>query len=131
MNKVKAHRKLNKKTSHRMSMLLNMSIDLCKSFRIKTTLAKAKELRPFAEKLITKAIKISSEQDNVVKISKTRNLLSELKNNELGLKNILDATLKIQKSEGGYLRIIKGYYRNGDSADVAFIEFANLLQTEK
>lgn len=122
MNKLTNTKKLNRKTSHRMSMLLNMSISLCEHKRIKTTLPKAKTLRPFAEKLITKAKTVLSETSSEVQIAKKRQLLSLLKNNVNAMNSVLEFAKTHQSRQGGYLRIVKSYYRNGDSADVAFIE---------
>lgn len=122
MNKFTKTKKLNRKTSHRMSMLLNMSVSLFMHKRIQTTLPKAKTLRPFAEKLVTKAIEILSEMSVDIQVAKKRHLLSILKNNANALNAVLDFAKLHKSRQGGYLRIVKSYYRNGDSAESAFIE---------
>lgn len=108
-------RKLNRTSSHRKSMFANMSVSLVMHEQIKTTLPKAKELRPFIEKLVTKAKKSN--------LSTQTYLLSKIKDkNAVGkLLNVLGK--RYQSRAGGYTRVIKAGYRFGDMAPMAYIEF--------
>ena len=108
------HRKLNRTSSHRKALLMNLSNALIKHEQITTTLPKAKELRPFVEKIITlgkngdlesrrKAIAILQDQNNIKKIFDT----------------FAD---RYKERSGGYTRIIKLGNRFGDNAPTAVIE---------
>ena len=108
-------RKLNKTSSHRIAMLENMAVSLIKNETIKTTLPKAKELRPFVEKVVT----LGKKGD----LSSRRKAMSILQDEKM-TKKIFD-TLANRYSErnGGYTRIIKLGNRYGDNAPTAVIEF--------
>jgi large subunit ribosomal protein L17 len=107
-------RKLNRKTSHRLALLRNLSKSLIVHEQIETTLPKAKDLRPFIEKILT--------------IGKTNSLAAKRKVfSYLGDQNIVDKVFNVlakryQKRNGGYSRILKSGYRYGDSAPKAVIE---------
>ena len=107
-------RKLNRKTSHRIALLKNLSKSLIIHEQIETTLPKAKDLRPFIEKILT--------------IGKKDTLASKRKvYSYLGDKKIVDKVFDVlgkryQKRDGGYVRILKSGYRYGDSAPKAIIE---------
>ncbi len=109
-----AGRKLNRKTSHRLSLLKNLSKSLIIHEQIETTLPKAKDLRPFVEKILT--------------IGKTDTLAAKRKvYSYLGDKKLVEKVFKVlgkryQKRNGGYVRILKSGYRFGDSAPKAIIE---------
>ena len=107
-------RKLNKNSSHRKAMFNNMLTDLFRHGRIKTTLAKAKELSPIAEKLITKA------KDNSV--NKRRQAMSVLNDKEAVTKLFDVIGPRYSERPGGYTRIIKLYPREGDAAEMALIK---------
>jgi large subunit ribosomal protein L17 len=117
-------KKLNRTSSHRSSLLSNLASSLIIHEQIKTTLAKAKFLRPHVEKLITKA------RDNT--LSARRLLISRIKNKEAVAK-LMDVVAKRYISRpGGYTRIIKAGFRLGDAAPLAYIELLNWDQdTEK
>ncbi|SPR11360.1 50S ribosomal protein L17 [Orientia tsutsugamushi] len=110
-------RKLNRTTSHLLAMLANMSVSLIQHEQINTTLPKAKELRPFVEKLITVAKKGN--------LNARRYLISKIKH-ELAVEKLM-TTLASRYAErhGGYIRILKAGFRYGDMAPMAYIEFVD------
>ena len=107
-------RKLNRKTSHRIALLKNLSKSLIAHEQIETTLPKAKDLRPFVEKILT--------------IGKNNNLAAKRRvYSYLGDKKLVDKVFDVlakryQKRNGGYIRILKSGFRYGDSAPKAVIE---------
>ncbi len=110
-------RKLNRTTSHRKAMLANMANALIKHEQITTTLPKAKELRPFVEKLIT-----LGKRGN---LHARRQALSVLQDRSMTEK--LFATLGPRYSErkGGYTRVLRSGFRYGDAAPMAVIELVD------
>jgi large subunit ribosomal protein L17 len=106
-------------------MLANMAISLILHEQIKTTLPKAKELKPYVEKLITKASKDTS-------IASRRCLQAYLCNNHEAI-NKLFSTLggRYKDTKGGYTQIIKAGFRYGDMAPIAYIQFVNRDVTQK
>ena len=117
------NRKLNRTSSHRKAMLINLSNALIKHEQITTTLPKAKELRPFVEKLVT----LGKRKD----LSSKKKLFSILneKPNIDKLFNIFSERYK--QRNGGYTRIIKLGSRYGDNAPTAVIEFVDRNVDEK
>ena len=116
-------RKLNVTTSHRLAMFANMSVALIQHEQIKTTLPKAKELRPFVEKLITLA-----KNGN---LAARRRLISKIKD-PLAVDKLISSLANRYKSRnGGYIRIIKAGFRFGDMAPIAYIEFIDRDETSK
>jgi len=113
----KAHRKLNKTSSHRKAMFRNMAAGLIKHEQILTTLPKAKELRPYIEKLITLGKKGG--------LSNRRLAMSRLMD-ETQLKKLFD-TLgeRYSDRDGGYCRIIRAGYRASDASPMAVIELVD------
>ena len=109
-----AKRKLNKTSTHRIAMLENMAVSLIKHETIKTTLPKAKELRPFVEKIITLGKKN--------KQSSRKNAFASLRDKEAITKVFGDLSERFKERNGGYCRIIKAGYRTGDNAPMAFIQ---------
>lgn len=117
-------KKLGKGTSERMAMLRNSCISLVEHKRIKTTLARAKVLRPFTEKIITIAKKFHKSPEAALHYR--RNLISKFKGNELVVNKLLtEIAPYFEARNGGYLRIIKCGYRYGDASPMAFIEFVS------
>ncbi len=112
------HRKLKRTSSHRKSLLRNMSISLLRHKRINTTLAKAKNLRPFLEKLITKGRCGDS-------LHVRRQLISKLQDKSIVDLLIKDVSVRFKDRPGGYLRILKNGFRYGDCAPMAIIEFVD------
>tara|TARA_B100001769_G_C21957813_1_gene515459 strand:- start:225 stop:605 length:381 start_codon:yes stop_codon:yes gene_type:complete len=109
-----AKRRLNKTSSHRLAMLENMAVSLIKKETIKTTLPKAKELRPFVEKIITLGKK-NKESSRV-------NAFNSLRDKEAVVKVFSDLSERFKKRNGGYCRIIKAGFRSGDNAPMAYIQ---------
>lgn len=114
MNHQKGLKKLNKCSSHRAAMLSNMASSLFEHGRIKTTVAKAKVLRPFAEKLIT----LGKKQN----LASRRMLIAKLRNEKIAKKVYEEISVGFEKRNGGYTRILKAGFRHGDSAPIAIIE---------
>jgi large subunit ribosomal protein L17 len=108
------YRKLNRTSSHRAALLKNLSIALTKEGRIETTLPKAKELRSYYEKLITKA---SSGDFNA-----HRAVFAMLQDKECTNKIVNEIAPQYAERNGGYTRIIKTRMRRGDAAPMAIIE---------
>ncbi len=110
-------RRFGRYSSHRKLMFYNLSKELIKHEFIKTTLTKAKELRRYIEPLITCAkLDILANRRNVLKKIKDKNIVNKLFN-ILGKRYI--------KRPGGYLRILKYKYRQGDGSVLAFVELVN------
>ena len=110
-------RKLNKTGSHRRAMFRNMTASLVEHELIKTTLPKAKELRRFAEPLITLA-----KDDSV---ANRRLAFDRLRNKEAVGKLFSELGPRYQERPGGYLRILKCGMRTGDNAPMAFVELVD------
>ena len=110
-------RKLNRTTSHRKALLMNLSNALIKHEQITTTLPKAKELRPFVEKIIT-----LGKNGDLKSRRKAISILQDKKN----IKKIFDIIADRYKGRsGGYTRIVKIGNRFGDNAPTAIIEFVD------
>ena len=112
-----AYRKLGRTVSHRQAMFANMAASLIKHEQITTTLPKAKELRPFVEKLVT----LGKKGD----LHARRQAISHVRDvTQVGK---LFETLGPRYSErnGGYIRIMKAGFRHGDNAPMAVIEFVD------
>ena len=112
-----ANRKLNRTSEHRKALLKNMLNSLIKYEQIKTTLPKAKFIRPQAEKIITLGKKDS--------LQNTKILVSQLQNIKSANKVKKTLSKRYEKRSGGYKRIIKAGFRYGDNAPMAIIEFVD------
>ncbi|MCY3768584.1 MAG: 50S ribosomal protein L17 [Gammaproteobacteria bacterium] len=112
-----AGRSLNRTTSHRKAMFSNMANSLFLHEQIRTTLPKAKELRRFAEPLITLA-KTSS-------VANRRRAFAKLRNRDMVGKLFDDLGPHFKDRPGGYLRILKCGYRKGDNAPMAFVQLVD------
>ena len=112
-----ANKKLNRTSEHRKALLKNMLNSLIKYEQIKTTLPKAKFLRPQAEKIITLGKKETLQTSKML-VSKLQNISSANK-----VKKTLSK--RYEKRNGGYTRIIKAGFRYGDNAPMAIIEFVD------
>jgi large subunit ribosomal protein L17 len=113
-------KKLNRSSSHRQALLNNLASSLILHEQIQTTLIKAKFLRPYIEKLITKA-----KPDN---LAARKLLISRIKNKEAVNKLVNVIAKRYISRPGGYTRIIKSGFRLGDAADLAYIELLNWQQ---
>lgn len=113
----KAGRKLGRTSSHKEAMLRNMVTSVIKHERIRTTDAKAKELRKLAEKMITLGKKGS--------LHARRQALAVIRDKETVGKLFGEMTERYRNRAGGYTRIVKAGYRYGDNAPVSILEFIN------
>ena len=107
-------RKLNRTSSHRLAMLRNMTVSLLRHEAIKTTLPKAKELRRVVEPLIT-----LGKTDN---LSNKRLAFSRLRDRDVVVKLFGEIGPRYANRNGGYLRILKMGFRQGDNAPMAYAE---------
>ena len=112
-----ANKKLNRTSEHRKAMLKNMLNSLIKYEQIKTTLPKAKFLKPQADKIIT-----LGKKDN---LQTTKKLVSQLQDIKAANKVKKTLSKRYEKRSGGYTRIIKAGFRYGDNAPMAIIEFVD------
>ena len=112
-----AHRKLGRTSAHRTAMFANMSASLIKHEQIVTTLPKAKELRPFVEKLVT----LAKRGD----LHARRQAISQVR--DIAQVGKLFSTLgpRYKARPGGYIRVLKAGFRHGDNAAMAVIEFVD------
>jgi large subunit ribosomal protein L17 len=118
-----AHRKLGRVTEHRLALLRNQAIALLRHERIETTMPKAKELRPFVERLITLARRgVAAGDANGRLLHARRMVLAELVDREVVSKLFETLAPRFAERPGGYTRILRVGYRRGDSAEVAQIE---------
>lgn len=132
MRHLKSGKKLNRTSSHRKATLQSLASNLIEHKRIKTTTAKAKALRPYAEKLISKARHALANEQNgtlpegqTIDIHTRRIVARELKRKDV-LQELFDSIAPVvAEREGGYTRIIKLGTRRGDSAEVALIELVD------
>src|SRR5690606_17282670 len=109
---------------HREAMLSNLSVSLIRHGRIQTTLTKAKALRPFIEKVITKAKKAAAAAEKKDAIHLRRLALRDVRDEAAITLLFNDKVKQFEKRSGGYTRIYKlGPQRIGDAAEMALIEF--------
>lgn len=130
------HRKHNHllgvKTAHRISLVANLSCSLIDNGRIKTTLAKARALRPSIEKAITLAKKAHATDDAAKKIHYRRQAIARLRSKDAVKKLFDELVEQFVGRNGGYTRIYKlAIPRLGDAADMAIIEFVEEIQKKK
>jgi large subunit ribosomal protein L17 len=109
-----SHRKLNRTSSHRQALLRNLSNALLKHEAIKTTLPKAKELRKVVEPLITLGKKPS--------LANRRLAFDRLRDRDMVVKLFDDLGPRFMQRPGGYIRILKFGFRQGDNAPMAYVE---------
>ena len=111
------YKKLNRTSEHRKALIKNMLNSLIKYEQIKTTLPKAKLIKPQAEKLITLGKKKN--------LTNTRVLISKLQDKTNANKILNTLSKRYEKRAGGYTRIVKAGYRYGDNSPMAVIEFVD------
>jgi large subunit ribosomal protein L17 len=116
-------RKLNRTSSHRKALFMNLAIALITHEQIKTTLPKAKDLRPIVEKLVT----IAKKGD----LAARRQLIAKIQEEAVVEKLITVIAQRYETRNGGYLRIIKAGFRYGDAAPMAVIEFVDRDESAK
>src|SRR5436309_13496477 len=118
-----AHRKLGRVTAHRIAMLRNQAERLIQFEHIQTTVPKAKELRPFVERIITIAKRgLAAGDANAGTLHARRLVLQDIQNRDVVSKLFDTIAPRFETRPGGYTRILRLGYRRGDSAEVAQIE---------
>jgi len=110
-------RKLNRTSSHRKALLMNLANSLLKHEQIKTTLPKAKELKPYVEKIIT-----LGKKGNLHNRKQAISILQDL---EVVNKLFSEIAKRYENRNGGYTRIMKFGFRTGDTAPMAIIELVD------
>ena len=119
MRHANSGRKLNRTAAHRAAMFSNMAAALVKHEQIKTTLPKAKDLRPIVEKLVT----VAKRATDKTKLAARRQLIAEI-GDEASAAKIIDVLApRYASRSGGYTRVLKAGIRFGDAAPMAIIEF--------
>lgn len=116
---------LGRKSAHRKAMLANMACSLIEHKRIRTTVAKAKALRPYVEPLITKARKAANAESVEASMHAHRVVFSYLKNKHAVKELFREVAPKVADRPGGYTRILKIGNRLGDNAEMAIIELVD------
>jgi len=116
-------RKLSRNSAHRKALMRNLSLALLKHELIKTTLPKAKELRPYIEKVIT-----LSKKDS---LANRRLVISILGDQEITDRLFKEIGPLVAKRNGGYTRIMKFGFRTGDKAPMAIIELVDRIVVEE
>ena len=111
------YKKLNRTSEHRKALIKNMLNSLIKYEQIKTTLPKAKVLKPEADKIITLGKKENLKNKKI--------LISKLQDKKSASKVVKTLSKRYEKRNGGYTRIIKAGFRYGDKAPIAIIEFVD------
>ena len=113
----KAHRKLGRTSAHRRAMFSNMACSLIEHEQIRTTLPKAKALRPYVERLVT----LGKRGD----LHARRQALSRIQQPAAVRKLFTKLASRYQERRGGYTRIVRAGFRFGDNAPMAVIEFVD------
>jgi large subunit ribosomal protein L17 len=117
MRHARGYRRLNRTHEHRRSMFKNMAASLIEHEQIKTTLPKAKELRPVVEKMITLARRGDLH---------ARRLLASRLHDEAAVTKLMDVLApRYADRQGGYVRVLKAGFRTGDMAPMAIIELVD------
>jgi large subunit ribosomal protein L17 len=116
-------RKLNRTSSHRLAMLRNMTVSLLKHEAIKTTLPKAKELRRVAEPIITLG--------KTETLANKRLAFDRLRDRDMVVKLFAELGPRYKARNGGYLRILKYGFRQGDNAPMALVELVDRPAAEE
>jgi large subunit ribosomal protein L17 len=118
-----AHRKLGRTTEHRIALLRNQATALIRHERIETTVPKAKELRPFVERLITIAKRgLAAGDANGRLLTARRLVLEDIQDRTVVGKLFDDIAPRFEARAGGYTRLLRIGFRRGDGADVAQVE---------
>ena len=117
MRHKKSGRQLNRNSTHRKSLMKNLTLSLFKYEQIETSLAKAKELRRTAEPLITLA-----KKDNLMR---RRMAYSKIRDKQVVKKLFEDLGPRFKERKGGYLRILKNGFKSGDASPKAFVKLVS------
>jgi large subunit ribosomal protein L17 len=117
------YRKLGRVTEHRIALLRNQAAALIRHERIETTIPKAKELRPFVERLITIAKRgVAAGAENGKALHARRLVLAEIPDKDVVSKLFDEVVPRFAERPGGYTRILRIGFRRGDAAEVAQVE---------
>lgn len=117
-----AHRKLGRVTEHRISMLRNQATALLRYEHLTTTVPRAKELRPFVERLITIAKRGVADGANGKALNARRLVMHDLQDREVVTKLFDTLAPRFASRPGGYTRLLRVGFRRGDAAEVAQVE---------
>ena len=124
-------KRLNRDMDHRKSLLLNLSKELIKNEKIETTLVKAKYLQSHIEKLITKAKEAFQTKDKVRSYNIVKMLKAELRSDEEIRKLVSEIAPRYSGVNGGYTKIVRTRYRDGDKALMARMELTKKGEVKK
>lgn len=128
LNKVK---KLNRKPSHRKAMINNMLTSFLKHERMVSTKARVKVVQQFAEKLITRAKKVDSAQNDMDKLHQKRMIFRTIKDRDIAAKLFDDIGVRNRERPGGYTRVINLPPRKGDASQMAMLELVEYREPQK
>ena len=118
-----AYRKLGRVTEHRISMLRNQSVALIRYERIETTVARAKELRPFVERIISIAKRsLSAPEGAAHHVTARRRVAADIADREVVTKLFDTIAPRFVDRPGGYTRLLRLGHRRGDAADIAEVQ---------
>src|SRR5437763_10127171 len=118
-----AHRKLGRVTEHRIAMLRNQATALLRHEHLTTTVPRAKELRPFVERLITVAKRgVAGGAANAKELNARRLVMVDLQDREVVTKLFDTLAPRFADRPGGYTRLLRIGHRRGDSAEIAQVE---------
>ena len=115
-------KRLNRDMDHRKALLMNLSQELIKNEKIETTLVKAKYLRSHVERLITKAKEAFQTKDKVRSFNVIKQLRTDIRSEEQIKKLVSEIAPRYTDINGGYTKIVRTRYRDGDKALMARIE---------
>jgi large subunit ribosomal protein L17 len=116
-------KQLNRDKDHRKALLKNLSVQLIENEKLNTTLVKAKFVKPYVEKLITKAKEYIATDDKLKRYNTVKYLRAKISSEEAVKKLVTDLATKFEKRPGGYTRLVKTGSRDGDNAPTARVEF--------
>ncbi len=120
-HRVKRHR-INRPKDHRIALLRNQARELIEHGSIMTTVSKAKALKVFFDKLMSKAVKAASTDDKIRSMNLRRQINRHLGDRRLTNKFVDEIASKHVDRKGGYVRIIRVGYRRGDGAEMALVQ---------
>ena len=126
-HRVKRHR-INRPKDHRLALLRNQARELIEHGSIVTTTAKAKALKVFFDKLMSKAVKAASTDDKIKSMNLRRQINRHLNDRRLTNKFVDEIATKYVGRNGGYTRIVRIGYRRGDGAEISLVQ---LVENEK
>jgi len=122
---------LNRTKDQRRALISGLAAQIIEHGKVDTTLAKAKVVKPFVEKMVTKAVKANRSGDKIVKFNAVKNLRKHLRSESAIKKLMEEVSLLFMERPGGYTRIVKTGERAGDRALTARIEFVESLEKAK